>query len=350
MNLYVETHGRGPDLVLLHGWGLNLRVWDGLTRELSKSFRVITVDLPGHGRSAWNPKARTPAEQAWQVHATLASLSDRYCLLGWSLGGQIALDLAAAMPGSVERLVLVATTPRFAASADWPYGMAPAALDKLATQLRTNYKRTVSEFLELQVRGSAASGRVLAELHGSLFSHGEAHPKALVAGLSTLKNSDLRSLLTLVRAPTLVIAGQYDRVTLPAASRALAEALPVAQYVVFRRAAHAPFLSHTTELAALVTRFLRGDAVGGPTADVTTDSAAERASPARRDAAATNSISTGAEAAPSGSGRDRTAATPEALAADSILTSGEAMTGAAKATRAPPVGVTRPARKRSRTS
>jgi pimeloyl-[acyl-carrier protein] methyl ester esterase len=258
--LYFETRGQGPDLVLLHGWGLNLRVWDGLTRELENSFRVIAVDLPGHGRSAWDPKARTPAEQAWQVHATLSSISDRYNLLGWSLGGQIAIDLAAAMPGSVARLVLVATTPRFAASEDWSYGMPATALEKLATQLRSNYKRTVSEFLELQVRGSSASEKVLAELHGSLFSHGEAHPKALVSGLTTLKDSDLRSNLSMVRAPTLVIAGQYDRVTLPAASKALADMLPNARYVEFRRAAHAPFLSHTAEFAPMVAKFLQGDA------------------------------------------------------------------------------------------
>jgi pimeloyl-[acyl-carrier protein] methyl ester esterase len=176
------------------------------------------------------------------------------------MGGQIAIDLAAAMPGSVERLVLVATTPRFAASEDWPHGMPAGTLEKLATQLRTNYKRTVSEFLELQVRGSAASEKVLAELHASLFSHGEAHPKALVAGLNTLESSDLRSMLSLVRAPTLVLAGQYDRVTLPGASRALADALPDGRYFEFRRAAHAPFLSHTTEFAALVTEFLRGEA------------------------------------------------------------------------------------------
>jgi pimeloyl-[acyl-carrier protein] methyl ester esterase len=181
------------------------------------------------------------------------------------MGGQIAIDLAAAMPGSVERLVLVATTPRFAASEDWPHGMHAGTLEKLATQLRTNYKRTVSEFLELQVRGSAASEKVLAELHASLFSHGEAHPKALVAGLNTLKSSDLRSMLSLIRAPTLVIGGQYDRVTLPAASRALAEALPDGRYVEFRRAAHAPFLSHTAEFATLVTTFLRGRADEKPT-------------------------------------------------------------------------------------
>jgi pimeloyl-[acyl-carrier protein] methyl ester esterase len=258
-DLYVETRGEGPDLVLLHGWGLNLRVWDGLAGLLEKSFRIIAVDLPGHGRSEWNPKARTPAEQAWQVHATLESLSDRYSLLGWSLGGQIALDLAAAMPGGVERLVLVATTPRFAAGPDWPHGMPVTALQRMATQLRTNYKRTVSDFIELQVRGGTGAEKVLADLHASLFQHGEAHPKALVSGLATLESSDLRPMLPLVRAPTLVIAGQYDRVTLPAASRALAEALPDARYIEIRRAAHAPFLSHTTEFATLITDFLRRD-------------------------------------------------------------------------------------------
>jgi pimeloyl-[acyl-carrier protein] methyl ester esterase len=257
--LYIETRGQGPDLVLLHGWGLNLRVWDGLASLLEKSFRIITVDLPGHGRSEWNPKARTPAEQAWQVHATLESLSNRYSLLGWSLGGQIALDLAAAMPGSVERLVLVATTPRFVASPDWPYGMPATALERMATQLKTNYRRTVSDFLELQVRGSTGAEKALADLHASLFQHGEAHPKALVTGLTTLESSDLRPMLPLVRAPTLVITGQYDRVTLPAASRALAEALPDARYIEIRRAAHAPFLSHTAEFASLVTGFLRGE-------------------------------------------------------------------------------------------
>jgi hypothetical protein len=61
-----------------------------------------------------------------------------------------------------------------------------------------------------------------------------------------------------VRAPTLVIAGRNDRITAPAASRALAQALPDARYVEMRRAAHAPFLSHRGEFAALVDRFLRG--------------------------------------------------------------------------------------------
>ena len=325
-HLYVETRGQGPDLVLLHGWGLNLRVWDGLAGVLEKSFRLISVDLPGHGRSEWNPKARTPAEQAWQIHATLSSLSDRYSLLGWSLGGQIALDLAAAMPGSVERLILVATTPRFATCPDWPYGMPASVLEKMARQLRTNYKRTVNDFLELQVRGSVASEKVLADLQASLFAHGEAHPKALVSGLETLESSDLRPMLHLVRAPALVIAGQYDRVTLPAASRALAEALPAARYIEIRRAAHAPFLSHTAEFATLVTDFLRGDA---------DTSAADESAPTKR--MDTSSSHAGASAADTPSARETTSAETNTRHAGTGRVAREVATAPSNADVAPPV-------------
>lgn len=261
--LYVEGTGSGPDLVLLHGWGLNVRVWDGLVAELRDRFRLLTVDLPGHGRSPWAAGSGTPAEQAWLIHSTLASVSNRYSLLGWSLGGQIALDLAAAVPGQIDRLVLVAATPRFAQSPDWPHGMQPAVIAKLAAQLHQDYEQTVSDFLELQVRGSVEGEGVLQQLRNALFVHGQAKPEALEAGLNTLATSDLRPTLPHVRVPTLVIAGQHDRITAPAASRALAEALPDARYVEMRRGAHAPFLSHRKEFAALVEQFLRGEEVGG---------------------------------------------------------------------------------------
>jgi pimeloyl-[acyl-carrier protein] methyl ester esterase len=260
-DLYVEVNGNGPDLVLLHGWGLNVRVWDGLVEELRDRFRMIAVDLPGHGRSPWSPGRNTPAEQAWLLHSALAPISNRYSLLGWSLGGQIALDLAAAMPAQIDKLVLVATTPRFTAAPDWPYGMKADAIAKMATQLRDDYQQTVRDFLDLQVRGSLEGGNVIEQLRNALFVHGQAKPEALEAGLSTLATSDLRPTLPHVRTPTLVIAGQNDRITAPGASRALAEALPDARYVEMRRAAHTPFLSHRKEFAAVLARFLRAGEV-----------------------------------------------------------------------------------------
>lgn len=255
-SLYTEVRGSGPALVLLHGWGLNVRIWDGLTAALCDRFRIIAVDLPGHGRSAWLPERSSLAEQAAQVAATVAAIAAEYSLLGWSLGGQVALQLAATADNAVDRLMLIAATPRLTAGPDWPHGAPPERLTAQAEGLETDYRRTVSDFLELQVRGSAGSTQALQQLRAALFAHGYPGVAALARGLELLRETDLRPLLAAITQPTLVIAGQYDRVTLPAASHALADSLPNARYVEIRRAAHAPFLSHLAELSTLLADFL----------------------------------------------------------------------------------------------
>jgi pimeloyl-[acyl-carrier protein] methyl ester esterase len=256
--LYVETGGEGPALVLLHGWGLNVRVWDPLAQALGGRLRLIAVDLPGHGHSPWQPAHATARRQVQCISAAVAPLLGHkpYALLGWSLGAELALQWASARPQSLERLVLFAATPRFTSAPDWPYGAPADRLERLAQGLRSDYRRTVSDFLELQVRGSASGERVLAQLRAALFAHGGARPEALAAGLDILRETDLRAVMGDIDIPALVVAGQYDRVLLPAASRALAQAMPRARYVEIRRAAHAPFLSHAREAAALMTEFL----------------------------------------------------------------------------------------------
>jgi len=258
--LYHEVRGReaGRDLVLLHGWSLNLRVWDGLVRELAPSFRLIAIDLPGHGRSDWDRTATTPAAQAWRVHETLAPLTEHYTLLGWSLGGQLALDLAAALPATIDRLVLIATTPKFLAAPGWRCGTPRPLLARLTHRLHAEGERAVNDFLALQVRGSAprTAARVLGKLRAALSTHGTARPEALSAGLARLRDGDLRPALPLVRVPALVIAGEHDRIIRPAASRALAAALPQAHYIEVAGAAHAPFLSHPLQFVHRLARFL----------------------------------------------------------------------------------------------
>lgn len=244
-SLYTEVNGAGPPLILLHGWGLNVRVWDSILPALTARFRVIAVDLPGHGRSGWHESAKTLSGYTQLVAESVRECSSASTtLLGWSLGGEIALELAGHGAG---RLVLVATTPKFAASEDWPQGMSASVLEGFARQLATDYRQTVSDFLELQVRGSANSDVVLKMLRDALFQHGEAQPQALAAGLELLNTTDLRPKLPAITQPTVVISGQYDRVTPSRAGRALAELLPNAKFVELRRAGHAPFLSHPQE-------------------------------------------------------------------------------------------------------
>jgi pimeloyl-[acyl-carrier protein] methyl ester esterase len=259
--LHAEVTGRGKrDLVLLHGWGMNLRVFDGLAEELARRFRVIAIDLPGHGRSAWDPSAPHPAAQAFRVHETLAALTTRYHLLGWSLGGQFALDLAAAMPAAIERLVLVATTPRFLASPDWSHGLKAASLARLEQAVRADPKRAVSAFLRLEVEGCTgrSGARTLATLKEALATHGSADPAALAWGLERLRIGDLRPALAQVRKPALVIAGGGDQITPAGASRALARDLPKGRYRALPQGGHVPFLSRPRQFATLLREFLRG--------------------------------------------------------------------------------------------
>jgi len=259
--LYAEVSGRGRrDLVLLHGWGMNLRVWDGLAAALAGRFRVIAIDLPGHGRSDWDPLAYSPAAQAFRVHETLAPLTTRYHLLGWSLGGQFALDLAAAMPAAIERLVLVATTPRFLAAPDWRFGLKDAALARLEAAVRADPAQAVQEFLRLEVRGCTrrTARQALATLRNALAAHGSADPAALAWGLARLRAADLRAQLGQVRRPALVIAGRADPITPPRASRALAAALPKGRYRSLANAGHVPFLTHARQFTTLLRGFLRG--------------------------------------------------------------------------------------------
>jgi len=204
------------------------------------------------------PAGSHPRRQAWRVHETLAPLTERYTLLGWSLGGQLALDLAAALPAGVERLALIATTPKFLKAPNWRCGTPRPLLARLVHRLHSEGERAVSDFLALLARGSApgTAARVRAKLRAALRTHGGARPEALTAGLARLRDGDLRKALPMVRVPVLVIAGERDRIIRPAASRALAAALPDAHYVEVAGAAHAPFLSHPVQFLRQLNGFL----------------------------------------------------------------------------------------------
>ncbi len=254
--LHAESSGHGPPVVFWHGWGLNLRCFDSLRGALGETWRSTAVDLPGHGQSSWDDDTDTMLAR---LLATLPATSGQVpstTLVGWSFGGQFALRAAAVAPARIARLVLIGTTPRFVAGSDWPHGLAPGVLADMRTRLAQDYRRTVSEFLELQVRGSRGADAALHSLRAALLGHGAAQPAALATGLALLERTDLRPQLAAIHAPTLVIAGQYDRVTPPAAGAALAAALPRATYLQLPRAAHAPFLSHLGELVPVLREFL----------------------------------------------------------------------------------------------
>jgi malonyl-CoA O-methyltransferase len=257
--LHVEVRGRGPDLVLLHGWALHGGMWGPWLDRLAGHATLHLIDLPGHGRSG----AATVEPSLGQWAAAVAqAVPAGGTVLGWSLGGLVALELARTHPSHVAALVLVATTPCFVARDDWAQGMRREVLEEFASGLAGDYRRTISNFLALQTWGDEHATQALRHLRASIAAHGEPDPRTLAAGLEILRHVDVRDTLGRIAVPTLVLAGERDRITPAAAGRRLAESMPAARFVEFPRAGHAPFLSHPGAVAQEVERFLARHGAG----------------------------------------------------------------------------------------
>ena len=253
MTLFTQTSGDGPDLVLVHGWGLSGGVWDTLAVLLEPRFRVTRVDLPGYGRSAWQGEESVDA----LARAVLECVPERAAWLGWSLGGLVAARAALDSPARIARLVLVAATPSFVCRPGWTAAMEPGLLEAFARDLRRDYLRTLQRFLALQVRGSESGETVLRELRARLLQRGEPVPEALMAGLGILRDTDLRARLAAIACPALWLMGARDTLVPEAAARQAAVRMPDARVEVISGAGHAPFLARPAEAAGIIGDFLR---------------------------------------------------------------------------------------------
>ena len=239
----------------MHGWGMNLRAFDPLRAALHDEHHSWALDLPGHGRSEWHDQR---ADLESQLQDLQAMLPAQCVLVGWSLGGQLALELARRAPTQVRALVLIASTPRFTQAADWPQGLDAETVRAFGTLLAQDWRQTLRDFVQLQVRGGRNAEHTQQQLEAALEAHGLPGAAALRAGLALLTSIDQRTQLAHIQQPALVLCGQNDRVTPPAAGRWMVGALRNARLVEIARAGHAPLLSHVDEVAAAIREFLRG--------------------------------------------------------------------------------------------
>ncbi len=252
MSIAIETSGSGPHLALLHGWGLNGAVWDSVAETFALDHTLHRVDLPGHGRSGDTKSTTLDA----MTDAVAAALPPHTHVLGWSLGGQVALNLALRYPSRIARLILVATTPQFVAADDWPHGMRAGVLSDFVLRLSGNYAATIKNFLALQALHQVNVRRTILMLQQAVLARGAPNMTNLMHGLEILAETDLRPTLGQISHRTLVIQGDHDALTPEPAARWLASAMTNAEYELIPHAAHAPFLSHRPQFVDRVKRFL----------------------------------------------------------------------------------------------
>jgi pimeloyl-[acyl-carrier protein] methyl ester esterase len=241
-------------LALVHGWGMNARVFDTLADLLADDFEVRALNLPGHGGR--EPLANNTL-QSW-ADDLAQQLPDCATLLGWSLGGQVALRAALDHPDRIARLIMLAATPRFVAANCWPHAMAMRDLNDFGAALLADPRATLLRFLSLQTRGMEGQRSMLQQLRQTMLAAPPPHEAALLAGLEMLRTNDLRGTAGQLRQPALIVHGALDTLSAPAAGAWLAHALPDARHVELPRAAHAPHLSHPAEVAAEIRSFVHG--------------------------------------------------------------------------------------------
>ena len=103
---YVHITGKGPNLVLLHGWGLHGGIWQTVLPQLEQKFTVYNVDLPGFGRSKFKDEDCQPDYDInYLIEAVAQVLPDKFFLMGWSLGGVVATALAIQFASKIEKLI-----------------------------------------------------------------------------------------------------------------------------------------------------------------------------------------------------------------------------------------------------
>ncbi len=254
---HVQITGKGPNLVLLHGWGLHGGIWQTVLPRLEQYFTVHNVDFPGFGKSKFDNKDCELVYDIRYLIETIAQILPERCyLMGWSLGGTVATALAGKFSGKIEKLITVASNPCFVANKDWHYGMNQQALESFIETLSGDFKATLNRFLMIQTMGSPTQKQDVAQLKDAVFMYGMPSEKALSGGLQILLDVDLRETIEKLTIPLLRIYGKLDTLVPVRSARLTTQLVPNSQSSIFKKSGHAPFLSESDEFVKQVVAFL----------------------------------------------------------------------------------------------
>ena len=248
--------GRGEPLLMIHGWGVNSEIWVSLVDELKLFVSVYLIDLPGMGGSSFI-SPYTLDNIAKEIKANVPI--KKFNILGWSLGGQVAMSLAIRMPEFVEKLILMSTTPCFVEKKDWSYGVNKQFFSNFEMEAKQNLNNTLMKFFLIQTRDIDDSKNVMRFLKNEFIEIRDENKSGMQLALNVLKETDLRNEVQKIDKPTLIIAGDKDRLTSSKASIWLYEKIKGATLKEIKGANHMPFISHREIMTESVKKFLQND-------------------------------------------------------------------------------------------
>lgn len=255
LRLHVRDVGEGPVVLLVNGLGAATPMWRHLEAKLVGR-RVLSFDAPGTGQSQTSPVPVAIPTLAWLATKVLDHAGvDRADVLGYSMGGIVAQQLAAQDPDRVRRLVLVGTSVGL--------GTVPGTLGpmlNIATPLRYKYpwfyRRTIAGLAGGRARGDAA----WVEAHGELRMRSTPSLLGYVSQVGAMTWTTL-PVLSRITHPTLVVAGDDDPLVPPANAFLLTHRLPCARALILADEGHLMLMDDRSGAFAPIHDFLAADPV-----------------------------------------------------------------------------------------
>ncbi|MEV8564800.1 4-carboxymuconolactone decarboxylase [Streptomyces sp. NPDC051322] len=218
-----------PVLVLGPSLGTTWHMWDRQMPELTRTWRVLRFDLPGHGGAPARPVSSVAA-MAELLLETLDELGvQRFGYAGCSIGGAIGMELALRRPERVASLALVAASPRFGTADEFRQRGVIVRTNGLDPMARSAPERWFTH-------GFAAAQPAIVEWAVQMVRTTD--PGCYIAACEALASFDIRAELGSIGLPTLVLVGAEDRITGPADARTLVAGIPDARLALVPGASH----------------------------------------------------------------------------------------------------------------
>ncbi len=243
----VPDFSRGRKILFVHGAGSNGHTWHRQIDAFGGRHSPIALDLPGHGRSAGVEGLRTVQDYADFVAAFLDMLKIKAAvILGHSMGGAIAMDLALRHPARVEALILSCTAPKFNITADRIEALRAITMGRAPQAFNTDgySPRTVKENFDVVREGWMEQIKT--------------DPRVRYTDIVACSQLDLRDAIGKIDKPALVIAGADDQGTTPADAAFIARMIRGATCKIVADAGHYIPRERPTEYNAAIEQFVDG--------------------------------------------------------------------------------------------
>ncbi|WP_339669331.1 malonyl-ACP O-methyltransferase BioC [Dasania marina] len=234
-------------LLLIHGWGIASAVWQPCVSTLNEHYHLTLVDLPGFGGSVDVASMPLPAllDELNNIMPT------SYSVLGFSLGGMLALQLAQQFPQRVQRVSTIASNAVFVQKTDWPQAMAADIFQQFYQLAERSPAACLKRFLLLQAKGSDNEKAVVKTLR-ELSDKQTPNAESLTDALNLLVDIDNRKKNSL---PVLCLLGEHDQLVPVQAADDLKELN--ADVKVIAGAAHVPLVSHAEQCCDAIINFMQ---------------------------------------------------------------------------------------------